>query len=186
MLRPVQTHDIYGDFRGDFSAKKIAPISQLKLSMFKTSVILRWREVAKSPAVHTCEFFSLSKSPKNCTPNRSKYRASNRAFTRGNFICCAKLARKTDCSPICSSNKNNNNNQHLKTIHNQTNTKELLCKTITIRDNRATSSLNCSSVQFFVSQTSFTQTYIIQNFPSLRGEAEETQKKLTRLPCDNF
>ena len=30
-------------------------------------------------------------------------------------------------SLICSPNNNDNNNKHLKTIHNQTNTKELLC-----------------------------------------------------------
>ena len=44
-------------------------------------------------------------------------------------------------SLIGSSNNIDNNNQHLKTIYNQTNTKELLCRTITIRNNRATSLL---------------------------------------------
>ena len=45
-------------------------------------------------------------------------------------------------SLICSSNNNNNNNkQNLKTIQNQMSTKELLCRTITIRDNKATSLL---------------------------------------------
>ena len=41
-------------------------------------------------------------------------------------------------SLICPSSNNDNNNQRLKTIHNQTNTKELFCKMIIIRDNRAT------------------------------------------------
>ena len=37
--------------------------------------------------------------------------------------------------------------QFLLSIHNQTNTKELLCKTITIRDDRATSLLLVSQFQ---------------------------------------
>ena len=36
-------------------------------------------------------------------------------------------------------NNNDDNNQHLKTIHNQADTKELLCWTITVGDNRDTS-----------------------------------------------
>ena len=38
-------------------------------------------------------------------------------------------------SLIGSSNNNDNNNQQLETIHNQANTKDLLCRTIKIRDN---------------------------------------------------
>ena len=44
--------------------------------------------------------------------------------------------------------KTDNNNKHLETIHNQTNTKELLCWTITIRGIRATSLLVFLSMQF--------------------------------------
>ena len=60
-----------------------------------------------------------------------------------NAKCCntGRPVAARNGSLICSSNNNDNNNQRLKTMHNQTNTKELLCRTSTITDNRATSLL---------------------------------------------
>ena len=68
-------------------------------------------------------------------------------------------------SLIGSSNNNDNNNQHLKTIHNQANTKELLCRTITIRVNRAMplTDADCPVVgtYFSLSSCNFTAALII-------------------------